>query len=327
MHETPMRSPADPRHDHAIVLAGGSGSRLAAWTRDAAGGSVPKQYCSLRGGRSLLGDAIARAAAVVPRDNVTVVVAAEHERHWQAELAHVPRSHVVVQPRNRGTAPGILLPLLAVLERDPAARIAVLPSDHFVRREEVMVAALQRALHGPHVAAGGLELLGIRPERLELEYGWILPGQARRGAFTVTAFVEKPSTASALTLAAHGALWNSFVFAVRGDALLALFRQRLPELVALFTAPDARLDLDTLYAAIATADFSSEVLQGSEKHLRVQAVAECGWTDLGTPERVRECLDSLQPVRRPVAAHAADLERMLGRSGSPVLARQHGGAL
>ena len=282
---------------------------------------------SLRGGRSLLGDALARAAAVVPQDQITVVVAAEHERFWRPELAHLPPRNVVVQPRNRGTAVGILLPLLAVLQRDPEARIAVLPSDHFVRREEVLVAALLRALHGPHVAAGGLELLGIRPERLELEYGWILPGHARRGAFTVTAFVEKPSTASALTLAAHGALWNSFVFAARGDALLQLFRERVPNLVAAFEPWSAANDLQALYETLPCTDFSAEVLQGSERQLRVQAVADCGWTDLGTPERVRECLDSLQPARRTMASQVPDLERMVGRSGSPALLREVGGVL
>ena len=58
----------------AIVLAAGDGTRLRdLTTRD--GVSTPKQFCSLAGGRSLLGDALARAARVVPRKRVVVVVA------------------------------------------------------------------------------------------------------------------------------------------------------------------------------------------------------------------------------------------------------------
>ena len=50
----------------AIVLAGGEGSRLHGLTMTALGVAVPKQFCSLRGGRSLLSEALKRAEAVAP---------------------------------------------------------------------------------------------------------------------------------------------------------------------------------------------------------------------------------------------------------------------
>src|SRR6185369_7538261 len=93
--------------DWAIVLAGGAGTRLHSLARDRQGRPVPKQYCSLRGGRSLLGDALARAERLVPRSRVLAVVAAEHSQFWAVELAHLPVHNVIVQPQNRGTAPGI----------------------------------------------------------------------------------------------------------------------------------------------------------------------------------------------------------------------------
>jgi alkanesulfonate monooxygenase SsuD/methylene tetrahydromethanopterin reductase-like flavin-dependent oxidoreductase (luciferase family) len=37
-------------------------------------------------------------------------------------------------------------------------------------------------------------------------------------------------------------------------------------------------------------DFSRDILQGQESTLRVLKVADCGWSDLGTPERVAEAL-------------------------------------
>lgn len=47
-------------HDWVLVLAGGDGKRLRSLT-SADGVSVPKQYCSLAGGKTLLDDAIERA--------------------------------------------------------------------------------------------------------------------------------------------------------------------------------------------------------------------------------------------------------------------------
>jgi len=60
----------------AIVLAGGEGSRLHGLTADASGVAVPKQYCSLTGGQSLLIDTVQRAASVVEPNHICVVVAA-----------------------------------------------------------------------------------------------------------------------------------------------------------------------------------------------------------------------------------------------------------
>ncbi|MFY4731260.1 hypothetical protein, partial [Nitrospira sp. BLG_2] len=40
-------------------------------------------------------------------------------------------------------------------------------------------------------------------------------------------------------------------------------------------------------------DFSREILQGDGVALRVLCVPPCGWTDLGTPRRVIECLERI----------------------------------
>jgi hypothetical protein len=45
-----------------------------------------------------------------------------------------------------------------------------------------------------------------------------------------------------------------------------------------------------LYERLPELDFSRHILQGQESQLRVVAVPQCGWTDLGTPKRVGEVL-------------------------------------
>jgi mannose-1-phosphate guanylyltransferase len=302
----------------AIVLAAGEGTRLRELTTRG-GIATPKQFCSLRGGRSLLGDALARAARIVPRKRIVVVVAEEHRRFWEAEVAGLAPENVVVQPTNKGTAAGILLPALSVLERDPGARLAFLPSDHFVAKEYVIEASLRLALESldehesfedhesleDHV--GGLTLLGITPDAPETGYGWIVPAKSDRLLRPVERFVEKPPESEANELFASGALWNSFLFAVEGGTLLRFFEGRLPELVARFgrvfavgagsgagTGASARAEqLDALYAGLETNDFSRDVLQANERRLRLEIVPPCGWTDLGTPARVATCLAAL----------------------------------
>jgi len=80
---------------------------------------VPKQFCSLRGGASLLDEALARGEAVTSRSRVLAVVAGCHRRWWEGALRSLPPDNVIVQPENKGTAAGLLLPLLHIVTRDP----------------------------------------------------------------------------------------------------------------------------------------------------------------------------------------------------------------
>ena len=304
-------------HYWALVLAGGEGSRLHSLTSDGTGASVPKQYCSLFGTTTLLEDALDRGRAVTDRGRVCVIVTEHHRRWWCNALHGLSSSNVVVQPSNRGTAIGVLLPLLKILARDRLAHIVVLPSDHFVRDEAGLARSLRQAASLTYARPSNLVLLGIGPEHPEPGFGYIVPGGSdRQGTLRVQRFVEKPDRASATGLIDAGALWNSFIFAVRGAALLELYRRRHSTIVdAMATAvTSGRAALGDLYERLPRLDFARDVLQGAEDALRVLAVPKCGWSDLGTPQAVAAC------VRRCDALPTA---RPQGRPGVLALAIAH----
>ena len=101
---------SDSPHVWALVLAAGDGSRLRALTTKPCGTAVPKQFCSLHGGRSLVEDAVGRATGLVPSERICAIVAEQHRQWWSEMhfLDRLPTGNVIVQPRNRGTAIGIL---------------------------------------------------------------------------------------------------------------------------------------------------------------------------------------------------------------------------
>ena len=125
-----------------MVLAGGEGSRLQGLTRNVHGVVVPKQFCSLQGGPSLLQEALQRAATVASMQRVGTVVAAQHRQWWTSMLGLLRPRNIFVQPHNRGTAHGILLPLLRIADLDPDATVVLLPADHHLRNEVAPVAVL-----------------------------------------------------------------------------------------------------------------------------------------------------------------------------------------
>jgi mannose-1-phosphate guanylyltransferase len=304
----------------ALVLAGGDGRRLQGLTTTRNGLAIPKQFCSLEHGPSLLRDAIARAAAVVAPERICAVVAAQHRRWWTGQLADLEARNIIVQPRNRGTAVGMLLPLLTLLERDPRARIIVLPADHHVRDEARLARALRYAAAPPAADWASILLLGLEPTTPDSQLGYIIPRRlAARPHLAVEHFVEKPDSARAQRLLEQGALWNTFIMAADAQSLLELFERRCPDIVvdmreALRGAQggtDAPEALAALYETLPDLDFSRAILQGQEQHLRVLPIADCGWSDLGTPQRVAEALDALPRQVREAARAATDREVLL----------------
>jgi mannose-1-phosphate guanylyltransferase len=310
----------------SLILAAGSGVRLRDLTTTHSGTVIPKQFCCLRHGPSLLDHALRRARTVVASRYTCAVVAEQHRRWWEPELWSLPAANVIVQSENRGTANGILLPLLHTLERDPQAQLVVLPSDHYVRQEPILARALGHAVDQLQWRCDETLLLGLQPEQADPALGYILPGpDDGRGALEVLQFVEKPTAAQAHELIEHGALWNAFIVASTGRALLTLFRQRVPAIVRAMRAA-VQCDLSThsegravaeLYERLPNIDFSRDILQGQETRLRALPVAQCGWSDLGTPERVSEALhrvpESEAESDRPVSAGCLSLASQTAR--------------
>ena len=287
-----------------IVLAAGEGTRVREFLKQLCGGRGIKQFCAVVDSRSMLEHTLARVERLIPRERILVVVSQNHQAEVTQHLAHWPAENVIYQPANRDTAPGILLPLTYISHRDPSATVTVFPSDHFVVKEDLFLAAVGRAAAEVQHCSRQLVLLGARPEQAEGDYGWIEPArhESSQESRAVLRFVEKPSRAHACELMARGALWNTFVFAARATTLWAMVRQTAPDLADAFERIGSVLRLCSSYAPCFTehayermraVNFSSGVCEPLVSWLRVLPLPAVGWSDWGTAERI---VASLQHV-------------------------------
>jgi mannose-1-phosphate guanylyltransferase len=288
-----------------VVLAGGDGQCLRALTTNARGTSTPMQYCSLNGGRSLLQASLQRALAVTSREHIVTVVAEAHRRWWEHEFLAQSRSSVVVEPCNRGTGLGILLPLLVIAKSDPEAGIVFIPSDHYVEHEEVLAEYLREAIAPAVMDSDKLTLLGMSPNAPDSGFGYLSPApDSGVGMRPVLEFVEKPHQALAAQLIRAGGVWNSGIVAGRISQFLELYphhtREMLSELQAIVDHwTDSRIpsaELVSLYARQPAFDFSSDVLQRWPRRLQFLIVPPCGWNDLRTPEHLADALQRLRSI-------------------------------
>jgi len=288
----------------AIILAGGDGARLAGMTRRADGMHVPKQFCAIVGEVPLLEQTRRRVSLSVPSERISFVLNKDHECFFSPLLADVSQQNLIVQPRNRGTAPAILYSVLRLAESAPRASLLMMPSDHYVGDEAMLMRYVDLAFEVIEEHCGLTVVLGMSACEPETGYGWIEPaplsGMGRRNILPVQRFWEKPSCELARRLMAEGCLWNSFIIVGQLPTLLGLFMLATPELYVSFSKirPSLGTVLEKeavrrLYENLRASDFSRDVLQSAAGNLRVLPVSDVGWSDLGEPHRVAEALARL----------------------------------
>jgi mannose-1-phosphate guanylyltransferase len=291
----------------SLVLAGGNGSRLSSVTRNADGVVVPKQYCRLVDSRSLLENTMTRADRISDPMHTVPVVTSDHARWWLDQLGSRTAESIVVQERNRGTAAGVLLPITHILRRDPGATVVILPSDHHFEDEDTFVAAVHRAVEQVWRRPEHVLIMGIVAEGPDSGYGWIVPAEDfDEGPARVERFVEKPDPREARALLASGALWSPFVLVGKARTFYGLFEETTPALVRAVDKRVANGESRVCYrnGDLPELDFSRDVLERCVDRLRVVPVPACGWSDVGTPERLRACLANLPVPAREWARTA-----------------------
>jgi mannose-1-phosphate guanylyltransferase len=283
------------RHYHALILAGGRGTRF--WPRSRT--HKAKQVLEFLGQGTLIQQTVARIGKLVPAER-TWILTNEHLREEIArQLPDVPKRQIIAEPAQRNTAPPIGM-AARILERiDPDAVMGVFPSDHFIARP----APFLKIVRAAYKAAwrGRIALIGIRPRWAETGYGYLeFPrGAMKPGALDpveIIRFREKPDeeTARAYVEAGHFA-WNAGMFFWRASVVMEELRRHLPRTAALLetlppvTSRKFSARLAEIFPQCDNISVDYAVLEKASGVVGF-AAGDIGWNDVGSWSAVYELL-------------------------------------
>ncbi len=233
----------DPQAVRAVILAGGSGTRLWPLSRT----QSPKQFSRLIGDDTLLEATVARLQPLIDASKV-LVVTSEETATGEGYLSLEPFEKILEPvPRNTAAAIGVAALRYRIEGIDPI--LVVLPADHLIRDVASFQAALATAIDA--AARGKLVTFGIEPTRAETGFGYIETGEPGP-IVAVKSFREKPNRETAQAYLASGRhYWNSGMFVWKASVILEEIGASLPRLAEVLAAIEtAARDLAGFPAAV-----------------------------------------------------------------------------
>jgi mannose-1-phosphate guanylyltransferase len=260
----------------AVVLAGGVGSRF--WPLSTA--ERPKQLLPLAGARPLVVDAVSRLLPSIPAERMLLVTSRALAGALRETLPDLPAASVLAEPFAASTAPALAWATARAAAADPAAVVLSVHADWTVGNAPAFRAAAAAALELA-ASRGVLVTVGARATRVEVGYGYIVPGEAIAGvaAWRIARFVEKPPAAEAQTLIAAGALWNTGMFAWTAARFREEIARHTPELAAGLAALD-RGDVEAFYRAVTPVSVDVGLFERTASGAVV--AGDFGWDDVGS---------------------------------------------
>jgi mannose-1-phosphate guanylyltransferase len=216
---------------HAIILAGGSGTRL--WP--ASRMDKPKHLLVFEEQQTLLQATLERLTGLVPPDRVWIVTNRTQAAQVADSLPHFDAGHIWAEPFARNTAPSIGWAALKLRHVDPDAVMVVLPADHIIKPAPVFRKTIQDAADIVQQSPETLVTIGIKPTFPATSYGYIQRGdvvdESKCSAFHVRQFCEKPKQEIAEEFYQSGEYyWNAGIFVWKAETILELLNRFEPEI-------------------------------------------------------------------------------------------------
>ncbi len=265
----------------AVLLAGGSGSRLWPLSREL----YPKQLLSLIGDETLVQSSVKRILPLITIDNLRIVCGKLHFHEIEKQLKSIripTENKIIVEPCGRNTAPAILLCVLSILKSEKDALIVVLPSDHIVSDLNEFQNTLKSGIN--YAERDFILTFGIKPYYPDTNYGYIeaIETYDSKSLF-VRYFHEKPDKHTAEEFVKAGNyFWNSGIFVFKASTIVSEFKKYQPvifETMSRLFNLEAGISLES-YEKLPNISIDYAIMEKTKRCLVIPS--NFGWSDLGS---------------------------------------------
>ena len=283
-----------------VVFAGGVGTRLWPLSRK----NSPKQFEKILGDKSTLQLAIDRLTPDFAFEDIYIATGKKYADIVKKQLPKIPAKNFILEPAVRDVGPAVGMAMSIIGKDHPDSPVAILWSDHFVKKERRFREVLHFAKDIVAKGDSSLILIGQRARFANQNLGWIEFGEETgeiRGTkiFEFKKLIYRPTLAEAEKfLASDNFAWNPGYFVTTPKYILAQFEKFAPKLYAglvkikdAIGTKDLEKVIDEVYPTLEKISFDDAILEKiNPKEVSVIA-SDLGWSDVGAWEALKEALE------------------------------------
>lgn len=281
-----------PKHNYAVIVAGGSGTRLWPLSRR----NLPKQMQKFVTDKTLIDETVERLIGFIPKENIYISTTGNYAAKIKELLPMIPAENIIVEPVARGTTAAFALFTATIHKRDPEAAIFSLASDHAVTDIEKFQRTLLDSFNYINDHQKDIALVGIKPNRPDTGLGYIKMRQVIQKeppVYSVDKFVEKPSFEVAKKYVESGEYyWNAAYYCFKAKTLLAAYKDADPTIINSVTTYMSSGDINDFMQAPDKVH-EIEVIDAAKYRLTL-IPADFAWSDIGNWQTLHELLTGME---------------------------------
>ena len=282
-----------------VIFAGGVGTRLWPLSRK----NTPKQFEKIAGDKSTLQLAFDRLQPDFKPEDIYISTGKKYESIVRKHLPQIPPENFIFEPEMRDVGPAVGVAMGIVGKNNPDSPVAIIWSDHFVKKERRFREVLNFAKDIVLKDGNSLVFIGQRARFANQNLGWIEFGdevEEVRGTkiFRFKKLIYRPSLEDAQKfLESQTYAWNPGYFVTTPKFLLSQYEKFSPKLWegiikiqnAVGTGNYESI-LQELYPTFEKISFDNAILEKIDPKYVSVIAADLGWSDVGAWEALKEAL-------------------------------------
>lgn len=282
-----------------VVFAGGVGSRLWPLSRK----NTPKQFGKIVGDQSTLQQTVSRLLPGFPPEDIFIATGGKYKDIVIEQLPMIPRDNFIFEPTMRDVGPAIGLVGCLLAKKFPDEPMAILWSDHIVKKEEEFRGILKLAEKRINSRNADFVFIAQKPRFANPNIGWLEVGEQKgenndAEIFEFRKLIYGPTPEDAKTFFASGNyVWNLGYFVTTPTYLKSLFEtyvadmhKDLCEIADTWGTEQFERKLTEMYPILEKISFDHAVLTKMSTRNVFVISAELGWSDVGTWDAMKEAL-------------------------------------
>jgi mannose-1-phosphate guanylyltransferase len=284
-----------------VIFAGGAGTRLWPLSRK----KSPKQFEKIIDNYSTLQLTVSRLLTDFSSKDIFISTNKKYQKIVQEQLPEIPKSNFIFEPEKKDVGPAIAL-ICGILNRQfPKEPLAILWSDHLVKRNKLFVSLLKKSASFIEKNPEKIIFIGHKPRFASINLGYIHFGKEVEkinglSLYEFKGFKYRPDEETAQKfLQEKTYAWNLGYFVTTASFIYQQFARLSPNIyknteliLEHFGKKDFNKILENQYGKVESINFDNAILENLDKNKALVVIEDIGWSDIGAWESLKEALEN-----------------------------------